>query len=27
MVQRKNKEGAVFWGCSNYPSCRKTRAI
>ncbi|MEK5256605.1 restriction endonuclease [Paenibacillus sp. FSL F4-0125] len=27
MVQRKNKEGAMFWGCSNYPSCRKTRAI
>ncbi|WP_042199268.1 restriction endonuclease [Paenibacillus camerounensis] len=27
MVQRKNKEGAAFWGCSNYPSCRKTKAI
>jgi restriction system protein len=27
MIQRKNKEGAAFWGCSNYPSCRKTKAI
>ncbi|CQR53310.1 hypothetical protein PRIO_1284 [Paenibacillus riograndensis SBR5] len=27
MVQRKNKEGIAFWGCSNYPSCRKTKAI
>jgi restriction system protein len=27
MVQRKSKEGTAFWGCSNYPSCRKTKAI
>lgn len=27
MVQRKGKEGTAFWGCSNYPSCRKTKAM
>lgn len=27
MIQRKSKEGTAFWGCSNYPSCRKTKAI
>jgi restriction system protein len=27
MVQRKSKEGTAFWGCSNYPSCRKTKAM
>ncbi|MDK8191286.1 restriction endonuclease [Paenibacillus sp. UMB7766-LJ446] len=27
MVKRKNKAGAEFWGCSSYPTCRKTKAI
>ncbi|NUU78025.1 restriction endonuclease [Paenibacillus xylanilyticus] len=27
MVKRKNKAGAEFWGCSNFPNCRKTKAI
>lgn len=27
MVKRKNKEGVAFWGCSNFPNCRKTKAI
>ncbi|SHN80807.1 restriction system protein [Paenibacillus sp. ov031] len=27
MVKRKNKNGAEFWGCSSYPTCRKTKAI
>ncbi|GGF96189.1 hypothetical protein GCM10010912_46370 [Paenibacillus albidus] len=27
MVQRKSKEGTAFWGCSNYPSCRKIKAM
>ncbi|OMD28131.1 restriction endonuclease [Paenibacillus odorifer] len=27
MVQRKSKEGKAFWGCSNYPVCRKTKAM
>ncbi|OMF86089.1 hypothetical protein BK147_30935 [Paenibacillus sp. FSL R7-0337] len=27
MFQRKNKEGSAFLGCSNYPNCRKTKAI
>lgn len=27
MVRRKNKQGAEFWGCSNFPRCRNTRAI
>jgi len=27
MVRRKSKQGAEFWGCSNFPRCRNTRAI
>ncbi|MFX3651388.1 MAG: restriction endonuclease [Paenibacillus sp.] len=27
MVKRKNKAGSEFWGCSNFPNCRKTKAI
>ncbi|MCM3174225.1 MULTISPECIES: restriction endonuclease [unclassified Paenibacillus] len=27
MIKRKNKAGAAFWGCSNFPNCRKTKAI
>ncbi|MFD1954823.1 topoisomerase DNA-binding C4 zinc finger domain-containing protein [Paenibacillus thailandensis] len=27
MVQRKNKEGKSFYGCSNYPKCRTTKSI
>ncbi|WKL05094.1 topoisomerase DNA-binding C4 zinc finger domain-containing protein [Paenibacillus amylolyticus] len=27
MVKRKNKAGVEFWGCSSYPTCRKTKAI
>ncbi|OMD37541.1 restriction endonuclease [Paenibacillus odorifer] len=27
MVERKNKDGKAFWGCSDYPSCRKTKAM
>lgn len=25
MVQRKNKQGKAFWGCSKYPACKRTR--
>lgn len=27
MVRRKNKQGIEFWGCSNFPKCRNTKAI
>lgn len=27
MVKRKNKAGSEFWGCSNFPNCRKTKAV
>ncbi|WP_223070243.1 restriction endonuclease [Paenibacillus caui] len=27
MVRRKSKQGVEFWGCSNFPKCRNTRAI
>ncbi|WP_154984616.1 restriction endonuclease [Paenibacillus xylanexedens] len=27
MVKRKNKTGSEFWGCSNFPNCRKTKAV
>ncbi|MNW38454.1 DNA topoisomerase I [compost metagenome] len=27
MVKRKNKAGVAFWGCSNFPNCRKTKAM
>jgi restriction system protein len=27
MVRRKNKQGVEFWGCSNYPKCRQTKAL
>jgi restriction system protein len=27
MVQRKGREGRIFWGCSNFPICRHTKAI
>lgn len=26
MVRRKNKQGVEFWGCSNFPKCRHTKA-
>ncbi|MCU6708748.1 restriction endonuclease [Paenibacillus sp. J5C_2022] len=27
MVRRKSKQGSEFWGCSNFPSCRRTKSI
>ncbi|MGO4532644.1 topoisomerase DNA-binding C4 zinc finger domain-containing protein [Paenibacillus sp. 2TAF8] len=27
IVKRKNKAGSEFWGCSNFPNCRKTKAV
>ncbi|NGP61391.1 hypothetical protein FLT15_24480 [Paenibacillus thiaminolyticus] len=27
MTRRKNKQGVEFWGCSNFPRCRHTKAI
>ncbi|UYO06434.1 restriction endonuclease [Paenibacillus sp. PSB04] len=27
MVRRKGKQGTEFWGCSNFPKCRNTKAI
>lgn len=27
MVARKSKEGKAFWGCSTFPTCRKTKAM
>jgi restriction system protein len=27
MVQRRNKEGKLFWGCSKFPNCRHTKSI
>lgn len=27
MVRRKNKQGVEFWGCTDFPKCRNTRAL
>ncbi|MEI8108606.1 MAG: topoisomerase DNA-binding C4 zinc finger domain-containing protein [Verrucomicrobiota bacterium] len=27
MVKRRSKSGSMFWGCSEFPSCRGTIAI
>ena len=27
LAQRGSRSGSTFWGCSNYPKCRGTRAV
>lgn len=27
VLRRNHKDGTLFWGCSNYPDCKKTKRI